>query len=275
MSEKVASLLGATAGWTASVRSLESVRSDALFNDPWAASLAGTEGEAWIAQRTPDSVLPIVLRTRFFDDFLMRSMQQTEVRQIILMAAGLDTRAFRLPWPEKASLFELDQAAVLQYKEKVLQAADAQPRCLRQCVAADLTMPWEQKLIECGFDPQQPSIWLLEGFLFYIPCEVLVKVLNDVSALAAPGSRLGFDIINSAMLTSHWTKAWVEMQAKSGAPWIGVLDDPEGFLSGLGWQVTLTQAGQPDAHYGRWTLPVIPTNMPGMPHNWFVTAEKV
>jgi hypothetical protein len=64
------------------------------------------------------------------------------------------------------------------------------------------------------------------------------------------------------------------MQAKSGAPWIGVLDDPEAFLGELGWQVSLTQAGQPDAHYERWTLPFIPTQMPGMPHNWFVTAQN-
>lgn len=275
MTEHVDSLLGATAAWTASVRALESKRSDALFIDPWAEALAGTKGEEWMAQRTPESVLPIVLRTRFFDDFLLQTMQQTEVRQVVLMAAGLDTRAFRLKWPEGTRLFELDQAEVIQYKEEVLQAAGAQANCMRRCVAADLSMAWEQTLVEAGFDPHQPSAWLLEGFLFYIPSESLQQVLNGVSTLTTPGSYLGFDVINGAMLTSQWTKAWVDMQAESGAPWIGVLDDPEGFLSGLGWQVAITQAGQPDAHYGRWTLPVIPTHAAGMPHNWFVTAHKV
>jgi methyltransferase (TIGR00027 family) len=275
MAEKVPPLLAATAAWTASVRALESTRTDALFTDPWAAALAGPAGEAWISQRAPDSVQPIVLRTRFFDDFLLQSIQHSAIQQVVLMAAGLDTRAYRLPWPESTRLFELDQAPVLEHKEMVLVAAGARAMCVRTCLAADLTLPWEQALMKSGFSSHQPSIWLLEGFLFYLPCEVLEQVLKAVSSLSAPGSRLGFDIINRAVLTSPWTQAWVDMQAKSGAPWIGVLDDPESYLAELGWQVSLTQAGQPDAHYKRWTLPVIPTKMPGMPHNWFVTAQKV
>jgi methyltransferase (TIGR00027 family) len=274
MAENAPSFLGATAAWTASVRALENTRTDALFNDPWAAALAGPAGEAWIAQRTPDSVQPIVLRTRFFDDFLLQSIQHSALQQVVLMAAGLDTRAYRLPWPESTRLFELDQAPVLEHKEMVLGAAGARAGCVRICVAADLTLPWEQALIESGFSPHQPSIWLLEGILFYLPCETLEQVLKAVSSLSASGSRLGFDIINSVVLTSPWTQAWVDMQAKFGAPWIGYLDDPERFLDELGWQLSLTQAGQPDANYERWTLPVIPTKMPGMPHNWFVTAQK-
>jgi methyltransferase (TIGR00027 family) len=275
MAENVPTLLGATAAWTASVRALENTRTDALFNDPWAVALAGKEGEAWIAQRTLDSVQPIVLRTRFFDDFLLQSIQHSAIQQVVLMAAGLDTRAYRLAWPQSTHLFELDQAPVLEHKEQVLGAAGARAACVRTCVAADLTLPWEQALIGSGFAPHKPSIWLLEGFLFYLPYEALEQILKAVSFLSAPGSRMGFDIINQAVLTSPWTQAWVEMQAKSGAPWIGVLDDPEAFLGELGWQVSLTQAGQPDAHYQRWTLPVIPTKMPGMPHNWFVTAQKL
>ena len=92
--------------------------------------------------------------------------------------------------------------------------------------------------------------------------------------MVAPGSWLGFDIINGAVLTSPWTKPWVDMQAREGAPWIGTLDDPESTLASLGWTATLTQAGQPDANHGRWTLPVIPVKIPDMPHNWFVTAHK-
>ena len=99
-------------------------------------------------------------------------------------------------------------------------------------------------------------------------------LLGDVADLAASGSWLGCDVINSDVLTSPFTRGWVEMQAQAGAAWQGVLDDPVGFLGGRGWSVTLTQAGQPDANYGRWTLPVIPTTMPNMPHNWFVTARK-
>lgn len=267
--------LGITAHWTASVRARETSRKDRLINDPWAAALAGEPGAAWLAQRPEESTLPIVLRTRYFDDFLQHVSTQYGIRQIVLMAAGLDTRAFRLNWPEGTLIFELDQPAVLDHKEQVLQSAGAQPTCERRIIRADLTGPWKAALAAHGFDLQQPSGWLLEGFLFYLPTDTITQLLDEVTSRAASGSWLGFDVINSAMLTNSWTKPWVDMQAQAGAPWIGTLDDPEGFLASRGWTVTLTQAGQPDAHHSRWSLPVIPTKMEGMPHNWFVTAQKL
>ena len=90
-----------------------------------------------------------------------------------------------------------------------------------------------------------------------------------------PGSRFGFDIVNAAVLTSPYTRPWVEMQAAAGAPWLGTMDDPVGFLAGLGWRAALTQAGQPDANHGRWTLPVVPATVPDLPHCWFVTAVTI
>jgi hypothetical protein len=75
-------------------------------------------------------------------------------------------------------------------------------------------------------------------------------------------------------LSSPWTRPWVEMQAQSGAPWIGALDDPVGFLGARGWQASLSQAGAAEAHHGRWPYPVIPPSRPDMPHNWFVTTQK-
>jgi methyltransferase (TIGR00027 family) len=266
--------LGATAHWAAAVRALESKREDALFKDPWAAALAGEPGEAWIAQRSPESVVPMILRTRYFDDFLKRISQQEGLRQIVLVAAGLDTRAFRLAWPAKTRFFELDQPEVLAYKEQVLLAAGAKPACERQIVAVDLTGDWQERLNECGFDRQQPSGWLLEGLLFYLSDSHIRELLNNISNLAAPGSWIGFDIINSSVLTSPLTQKWVAMQAASGAPWIGSMDDPAGFLAGHGWSASLSQAGAPEANFGRWLLPVIPVLMPNMPHNWFVTAYK-
>jgi methyltransferase (TIGR00027 family) len=276
MAEKATSdqWLGSTARWTAGVRAKERAREDRLFDDPWAAALAGEEGAEWIEHRSADSVVPMVLRTRFFDDFLQRITLQHAMRQVVLMAAGLDTRAFRLNWPEGTRLFELDQAPVLKYKEQVLHSAGARPACARQMIEADLTGPWKERLIKAGFDAQHPSGWLLEGFLFYLSNESVMHLLDEVTSLAARGSWMGFDVINSTMLTSAWTRQWVEMQANSGAPWIGTMDDPEGFLAVRGWKASLTQAGAEDANYGRWPYPVIPTTMPDMPHNWFVSAQK-
>jgi methyltransferase (TIGR00027 family) len=266
--------LGSTARWTAAVRKAESERADRLFNDPWASALAGKEGVEWIAQRTVDSVQPIVLRTRYFDDFLQRVTAQPNIRQVALVAAGLDTRAFRLDWPARTRLFEIDQAAVLAHKKSVLAGAGAKPACHRTAVSADLTAPWGDALVKAGFDPQRPSCWLLEGFLFYVANEHITAILGEVSRLAAPGSWIGFDIVNSLTLTSPYTKAWIDMQAKLGAPWIGAMDDPVAFMAARGWTVTLTQPGQPEANHGRWRLPVLPPTLPNMPHNWYVTAQK-
>ena len=266
--------LGSTARWTAAARAVESALEDRLFNDPWATALAGAEGAAWAANQSLDNLAPMVLRIRFFDEFLERITSENSVRQVVLMAAGLDTRLFRLAWPIGTQGFELDQFAVLQEKERILQLAGAQPNCTRHIIPADLTKPWSGPLLKTGFDPGQPSAWLLEGFLFYIPSEGLTTILEDVTALSAPGSWLSFDIINNITLTSPYTRQWIELQAQSGAPWIGTLDDPVGFLASLGWQAGLSQAGAADANHGRWHLPIIPVSMPGMPHNWFVTAQK-
>ena len=209
-----------------------------------------------------------------FDDFLQGIANQQGIGQIVLLAAGLDTRAFRLQWPVGTRFFELDQPGVLERKEVILRTSGAKPGCARQSVAADLAGVWKEALISSGFNPQELSCWLLEGFSFYILSEIIVQIITEVTRLAALGSWLGCDVINQAVLTSPWTKPWVDMQAQAGAPWIGTLDDPEGFLANLGWTANLTQAGQPDANYGRWTLPVIPTKMANMPRNWLVTARK-
>jgi methyltransferase (TIGR00027 family) len=267
--------LGRTALWTAAVRAYEYTRPDRLFEDPWAEALAGQIGQEWMADRTPESAAPITLRTRYFDDFLLRIAREQPGRQVVLMAAGLDTRAFRLAWPEETQIFELDQASVLAHKESILAQAGAQPACRRRTIGIDLTEDWADALLSAGYDPQQPSCWLLEGFLFYIPDEAVVTILDQTCRMAVPGSWMGFDIVNAITLTHPLTRTWLDMQAAAGAPWLGSLDDPVGFLAERGWKAALTQAGQPDVNYGRWPFPVIPTLMPDMPHNWFVTAEKV
>jgi methyltransferase (TIGR00027 family) len=268
------STLAATACWTAAVRARESRREDRLFRDPWAEALAGEQGASWIIQRPEDSTTTIALRTRYFDDFLEQISSLDEIRQVVLLAAGFDTRAFRLKWPAGVCVFEMDQPSVMDYKESVLQSLGATAVCERRIIRKDLAGSWREALVETGFDPARPSCFLLEGFLFYLSNETETEIIDSVTLLSAPGTRLGFDVMNSAMLTSSYTKAWVEMQAQSGAPWIGTMDDPESFLSSRGWIAALTQAGQPEANHGRWKLPVFPTKATNFPHNWWVTAVK-
>jgi methyltransferase (TIGR00027 family) len=227
----------------------------------------------WIASRPPDSTLPIILRTRYFDDLVQRAAADG-LRQFVLLAAGLDTRAYRLSWPAETVIYELDQPPVLAYKEIVLAEAQASHACDRRAIPADLTGPWFDKLCKAGFDADTAACFLLEGFLYYLPSEDGAAILDQVTACAAVGSVTGFDVVNSDMLTSEYTRPWLEMQVAAGAPWIGVLNDPVAFLAARGWRAELSQAGQADAHHGRWKLPVLPVNLPGAPHNWFVTACK-
>jgi len=119
--------LGSTARWTAAARAYESEREVRLFEDPWASVLAGTVGTAWAATRPSDSLAPMILRIRFFDDFLQRVTREDSIRQVVLMAAGLDTRAYRLNWSSGTTFFELDQPAVLREKEQTLRSAGAKP----------------------------------------------------------------------------------------------------------------------------------------------------
>jgi methyltransferase (TIGR00027 family) len=217
------------------VRAIESQREDRLFHDPWAAALAGEYGGTWIeGLQASDDPGATALRTRFFDDFLLRVTHEHEVRQVVLIAAGLDTRAYRLAWPERTRLFELDQLQVLQYKEQILTSAGATPTCERRAIAVDLTGSWTEVLQEASFDPQQPTVWLLEGFLVYLPTESEIRILEDVTRLSVPGSWIGFDAMNSEMLTSEWTRPLIEMMEKAGVPWKGTLDDPKGLLADAG-----------------------------------------
>ena len=132
-------------------------------------SVGRRKGAAWLAGRDPDKTLPIAIRTRYFDDFLNRILQKDNLHQIVLLAAGLDTRAFRLNWPPTVRVFEIDQPAVLAYKEQILGAAGVHPICSRQAIALDLAGPWQAQLTASGFNSGQPAAWLLEGFLFYLP----------------------------------------------------------------------------------------------------------
>ena len=269
-------LLGLTARWTAAVRAIESKREDRLFCDPWAALLAGQEGGTWIEgfpAENKDNATSIALRTRFFDDFLLCAVSEHGVRQVVLMAAGLDTRAYRLLWPEQTRLFELDQPQVLQHKEQILSSAGAKPTCGRRAIVVDLAGSWTGTLQEAGFDPLRPTVWLLEGLLVYLPVESILRILDRVTTLAAPGSWLGFDAINSEVLTSQWTRPMIESMAKAGIPWQGPLDDPQAVLAERGWSATLAQLGEEGLDFGRWPYPVFPPSLPDVPRFWFITAQ--
>lgn len=268
-------LLGLTARWTAAARAMESKREDRLFNDPWAVALAGEDGGSWIEGLPVEEnrAITTILRTRFFDDFLLRVANEHKIRQIVIIAAGLDTRAYRLAWPEQTRLFELDQPQVLEYKEQILTSAGAKPSCERRAIAVDLTGPWTKVLRGAGFDPQQPTVWLLEGILMYLPTESGIRILDDATAQSASGSWIGFDAVNSEFLTSR-THIVIEAMERAGVPWQNAMDDPQGLLAEHGWRATVAQKGEDSLNFGRFPHPVLPPEVPGIPRYWMVTGQR-
>ncbi|MER5355683.1 SAM-dependent methyltransferase [Kitasatospora sp. NPDC002551] len=205
-----------TALSVALVRAYESSRPDPLFVDPYAAAFAAA-ADVPLPASGPDSGLARtlvahgVLRTRFYDDRLLAAGAD----QIVLLAAGLDTRAHRLDWPVGTRVFELDLGPVLAFKEQVLAALAAEPRSRRTVLPADLLEPhWPDRLVDAGFDPARPSAWLAEGLLVYLAPEDAAGLLTAVAALAAPGSRLlleqGRDVTATPYEPSlaHLTDLW-------------------------------------------------------------------
>jgi len=237
-----------TACWIAAVRARESEHADRLFHDPWAAGLAGEEGTAWRQRMTggkDENEVGLAIRTRFFDDFLLEVTRQHAVCQVVIAAAGMDTRAFRLTWPPHTRLFELDLPPIFVRKEPLLATAVAVPTCQRHVVSVDLSdASWVDAVHQAGFDPGQRMVWLLEGLLFYLPAEVVTSLFERITALSVLGSWLGCELKNTAMLTSPHTRSWIELLAREGAAWISSIDEPEAFLAARGWRARVDEPGE-------------------------------
>lgn len=196
-----------TAIWVAMVRAQESTREDRLFDDPYASAFVAAapvefpeapSGEAEHAALGPLASLGTrfyvsgVIRTRFFDDYLMAAAA-AGCRQVVLLAAGLDTRAFRLAWPEGTRLFEIDLPDVIEFKNSVLASRAARPRCERITVEADLREDWAARLTKAGFDGARPTAWLAEGLMLYLTGGEARRLLTGITALSEPDSQLSFE----------------------------------------------------------------------------------
>ena len=269
-----------TSRWMAAARARESERADRLFYDPLAAALARPEGFAWLermeaAARSDGPGLYPVIRTRFFDDFLLDSCRRLRVRQVVLAAAGLDTRAFRLDWPSRTRLYEMDLPEVLDAKEDVIYKAGAKPNCERHTVRGDLReATWPEALLARGYRPEKPSVWLIEGLLYYLTRTAVHRLLKKVGALTTTGSLLGLDVMNRGLFFS--VVAWLLQAAlaRLGAPGRFGTNDPERLMARHGWEADVTQPGEEGANFGRWPRPMLPREVPGLPRSFLVRAHR-
>jgi methyltransferase (TIGR00027 family) len=269
-----------TSRWMAAARARESERTDRLFDDPLAAALAGPEGFTWlermeaVAKADGPGLYPVI-RTRFFDDFLLDSCRRLGVRQVVLAAAGLDTRAFRLSWPSGTQVYEMDLPEVLNTKEDVIDRAGAQPSCERLTVRVDLSMAtWPEALLACGYRPERPSVWLIEGLLYYLTRTAVHGLLEKVGTLTTTGSLLGLDVMNRGLFFSPVAWPMQAALARRGAPGRFGTNDPETLMARHGWEADVTQPGEEGANFGRWPRPMVPRDVPSIPRSFLMRARR-
>ncbi|MCX2934339.1 class I SAM-dependent methyltransferase [Mycobacterium sp. CVI_P3] len=209
----IATSVGSTAVLVAAARASETDRPDPLIRDPYARVLVEGAGTGmWenfldpsfaekLTDVDPEAVAMFThmlnyqaVRTHFFDAFFTEAAA-AGIRQIVILASGLDSRAYRLDWPAGTHVYEIDQPLVLDYKAKKLAEHDAQPTAERHEVPVDLRQDWPAALKEQGFDPSQPTAWLAEGLLMYLPAEAQDRLFELVTELSAPGSRVSAETV--------------------------------------------------------------------------------
>jgi methyltransferase (TIGR00027 family) len=198
--------VGSTALFVAAARAREAQKPDPLSIDPFAETFCRAVGGPWAAVldgEAPEHPLKSqefgqhfvtfqAARTRYFDAYFRRAAQ-AGVRQIVLLAAGLDSRAYRLDWAPGTTIYELDQPQVLDFKRDAVAAHGATAKAERREIAIDLRDDWPQALRDRGFRPDQPSAWIAEGLLIYLPASAQEQLFTGIDALASSGSHLAVE----------------------------------------------------------------------------------
>lgn len=264
-----------TAQWTAAARCLETERdSERLFEDIYARELAEPRGFELLDRYQGGGVTEyIAIRTRYMDDAVATVHLGDSIDQIILVASGMDTRSYRLRWPERVTVFELDHGELLAEKRARLDRIQARPEVDVIEVGVDLADDWFPTLRDHGFDSARPSLWVAEGLLFFLTEDQAGALLDTMAAASAPGSRLAVDLTSQALLRHPMTQGFLEALRADGTPWRFGTDDPTTFLAAHGWTVEdLKQPGEPGAGEQRWPYGVYPADTPGVPRNWLVDA---
>jgi methyltransferase (TIGR00027 family) len=270
----LASSVGATATAVAASRAAASQGPDPLLDDPYAEPLVRAVGVDHFVKivdgeltAEDDPVLnrqamseQITVRTRFFDDFFTAATS-SGVRQAVILASGLDTRAYRLAWPAGTTVFELDQPEVIEFKTRTLAELGVEPTAQRRTVAIDLRDDWPKALLDSGFDPKQPTAWIAEGLLVYLPPEAQDRLLDAITELSAPGSRVATEHMDMASIPADWAQRLTERSQRIGSTinlaelfYMGDRNSAGDYLTAHGWRVDVRSTEQAFAANG-FTLP--------------------
>jgi methyltransferase (TIGR00027 family) len=260
----LASSVGATATAVAASRAMASQNPDALLNDPWADPLVRAVGIDTFVKlidgetgHTDDPLLnrramneQITVRTRFFDDFFVLAAE-SGIRQAVILASGLDTRAYRLPWPVDTKIFEIDQPEVIAFKTRTLADLGAEPAAERTTVAIDLREDWPAALVEAGFDPKLPTAWSAEGLLVYLPPDAQDRLFDNIAGLSAPGSRIATEHMDLRDVPADWADRLTERSRRIGSNinlaelfYSGDRNPAADYLNDHGWHIDIQTTSQ-------------------------------
>jgi methyltransferase (TIGR00027 family) len=297
----LASSVGATATGVAVGRALASQVPKPVINDPFALPLvravgvdfftrvAGGEldpgeiedGDApWGLRRMADMM---AVRTKFFDEFFLDATR-SGARQAVILASGLDARAYRLSWPNGTAVYEIDQPQVIEFKTKTLADLGAAPTAQRRTVAIDLRRDWPAALEASGFDPTKPTAWSAEGLLPFLPPEAQDRLLDNITALSAPGSRLAADYMTNAgamatmvelmnQAVDRWRQHGFDVEM-TDLWYLGERNDVAEYLDGHGWNATPVLAANLYGANGLTLAAVDDEQAPQMPKISYVTASR-
>lgn len=268
----LASSVGATATMVAAARAIASAEPNPLINDPYAADLVRAVGVEFFSKLVDGEISLdgeladgaalmtgiMAVRTKFFDDFFT-SAGDAGIRQAVILASGLDSRAYRLPWHDGTVVYELDQPEVIGAKTAAMSQIGATPTAERRTVAVDLRDDWPAALQAAGFDPSAPSAWSAEGLLAYLPPEAQDRLFDNITTLSAPGSRLATefhpDIAANLRergneMSEQWRRHGLDLDL-ANLWYDGERNSVTEYLGGSGWSVTARRRPELFAEYGR------------------------
>jgi methyltransferase (TIGR00027 family) len=266
----LASSVGATATAVAASRAMASQGPDPLLDDPWADPLVRAVGidlfikliDGEIGQ-TDDRMLnrqamneQITVRTRYFDDFFLQAAA-SGIQQAVILASGLDTRAYRLPWPVGTVVYEIDQPEVIEFKTRTLAGLGAELPAERRTVAIDLRDDWPSALTAAGFDTGKPTAWSAEGLLVYLPPEAQDRLFDNIATLSAPGSRIATEHMDLSEIPSDWAERLTERSRRIGSNinlaelfYTGDRNTASEYLAAHGWGVDIRTTDEAFAAHG-------------------------
>jgi methyltransferase (TIGR00027 family) len=274
----LASSVGVTATMVAAARAVATRSPNALINDQFAEPLVRAVGVDFFSKMAGGELDPrdldddaanglrrfadaMAVRTEYFDDFFLEAADGG-IRQAVILASGLDSRAYRLPWPSGTTVFEVDQPQVIDFKTATLANLAARPTAVRRAVAIDLRDDWPAALAEAGFDPAQPTAWIAEGLLGYLPAEAQDRLLDQITAVSAPGSRfateglLDINDVNEGELrrrmerqSDRWREHGFELDM-AGLVYFDDKTDAATYLADHGWETVGSSAADLLAKHG-------------------------